>query len=220
MASRGRISPAPAAAAPRFAGLAASLGLTALLAAAVWLRSLGTNAGIVNPITAGLLFGLGLLAIGAAGYLRHRPEAGATADRRPGARAFMRPLAIGLAGGGALVVLALLGKAVAGGPALPPIVQSSAFLPWSIATIVVATGEEAVLRGALFDRLARGRGLWVAILATSAIFALMHVPFYGWRVVPVDFGVGIWLAGLRLASGGIVAPSIAHAVADLATWWL
>jgi hypothetical protein len=48
----------------------------------------------------------------------------------------------------------------------------------------------------------------------------MHVPLYGWHVVPLDLGVGLWLAGLRLATGGIAAPAIAHAVADLATWWV
>jgi hypothetical protein len=48
----------------------------------------------------------------------------------------------------------------------------------------------------------------------------MHVPLYGWHVVPLDLGVGLWLAGLRLATGGIAAPAIAHTIADLATWWL
>jgi len=48
----------------------------------------------------------------------------------------------------------------------------------------------------------------------------MHVPLYGWHVVPLDLGVGIFLGGLRLAGGGWAGPAIAHAVADLATWWL
>ena len=48
----------------------------------------------------------------------------------------------------------------------------------------------------------------------------MHVPFYGWHVVPLDLGVGVFLAGLRLASGSVAAPAIAHIVADLATWWV
>jgi hypothetical protein len=30
----------------------------------------------------------------------------------------------------------------------------------------------------------------------------------------------VWLCGLRLASGGVAAPAVAHALADLATWWL
>ena len=55
---------------------------------------------------------------------------------------------------------------------------------------------------------------------TSVVFALLHVPLYGWHVVPLDLGVGLWLAGLRLISGGVAAPAVAHVVADLATWWL
>jgi len=64
------------------------------------------------------------------------------------------------------------------------------------------------------------RGTIVAILGTSLLFALIHVPLYGWHVVPLDFGVGLWLAGLRLLSGGVAAPAIAHTIADLATYWL
>lgn len=60
----------------------------------------------------------------------------------------------------------------------------------------------------------------MAIAVTSLAFALIHVPLYGWHVVPLDLGVGVWLAGLRLASGSVAAPAIAHALADLATWWM
>jgi membrane protease YdiL (CAAX protease family) len=87
-------------------------------------------------------------------------------------------------------------------------------------TVLVATAEELVLRGALFDKLNGGIGTLGAVLVTSVVFALMHVPLYGWHVVPLDLGVGLWLAGLRLATGGIAAPAIAHTIADLATWWL
>jgi hypothetical protein len=48
----------------------------------------------------------------------------------------------------------------------------------------------------------------------------MHVPLYGWGVVPVDLAAGVWLAGLRLAGGGVGAPVVAHLLADLAGWWL
>jgi membrane protease YdiL (CAAX protease family) len=218
--STGHLSAMPLTARRAVAALAPSLGLGGLLVAAVWLRAVGTAAGTPDPITAGLLFGLGLLGIAAAGRVRSGAVPRATTERRVAVRGVGRAVAIGAAGGGALVVLALLGRTLAGTPELPPVIQADALLPWSIATVVVATGEEAVLRGALFDRLTRAAGLWPAILVTSLVFALIHVPFYGWRVVPLDFGVGIWFAGLRLASGGIVAPSIAHAFADLATWWL
>ncbi len=97
---------------------------------------------------------------------------------------------------------------------------ATAFIPWAAVTVLVASAEEIVLRGALFDALDVSHGTVAAVLVTSVVFALMHVPLYGWHVVPLDLGVGLWLAGLRIASGGIVAPAVAHAIADLATWWL
>jgi hypothetical protein len=39
-------------------------------------------------------------------------------------------------------------------------------------------------------------------------------------VVPLDLGVGVWLGGLRLATGGVAASAIAHGLADLSTWWI
>ena len=77
-----------------------------------------------------------------------------------------------------------------------------------------------MLRGVLFDRLERVAGLAAAIALTTLAFALMHVPLYGWHVVPLDLAVGLVLAGLRIWTRGLAAPVAAHAVADLATWWL
>ncbi len=94
------------------------------------------------------------------------------------------------------------------------------FLAWGVVTAVVVVGEEALLRGALFDALHKGAGPLLAVLVTSLAFTLMHVPLYGWRVVPLDLGVGLFLGGLRLASGGVAAPAVAHLLADLSTWWL
>jgi len=107
-----------------------------------------------------------------------------------------------------------------GSPRSALVIVAVAFAPWAVATIVVATAEEAVLRGALFDASAERGGPVTAILVTSMTFALMHVPLYGWHVVPLDLGVGLILGGLRLLSGGIGAPALAHALADLATFWL
>jgi membrane protease YdiL (CAAX protease family) len=139
------------------------------------------------------------------------------------ARVGARSVAIGLLGGGALIGLAVFARALGGsplGPSMGALAGGGLFPGWAIATIVVAGGEEALLRGALFDRIASIAGPWWAIGVTSLAFALMHVPFYGWHVVPLDLGVGIWLAGLRLETGGVLAPWLAHALADLATWWL
>jgi membrane protease YdiL (CAAX protease family) len=127
-------------------------------------------------------------------------------------------LLVGLAGAVVLVVLAIGAGQLAGQPLQQ--VAKSDFVLWTLVTILVATAEELVLRGALFDSLRDVGGLAVAVIVTSAVFAVMHVPFYGWHVVPLDLGVGMLLAGLRLASGSVSAPAVAHVLADLATWWV
>ena len=169
----------------------------------VGLRWEATVRGAAGAIVVGLVFGVGLLVVALVGGWRPAPE------RRSS-------VGIGAAGGALLVVLAVATRS----SQVPWLAPAAAFAPWVMATILVATAEEIVLRGALFDELDRGLGTVGAVLVTSVVFALMHVPLYGWQVVPLDLGVGLWLAGLRLATGGIVAPATAHAIADLATWWL
>ncbi|MGH2513706.1 MAG: CPBP family intramembrane glutamic endopeptidase [Candidatus Limnocylindrales bacterium] len=172
------------------------------------------------PLAVGALFGFALVAIAWTGGLR-------PAGTHPWA---IRPtvVLIGLAGAVALVGLAVGASRLAGLPLR--VVPQTDFGWWALITIVVATAEELILRGVLFDALrdaAGGRGraddptaLAVAVIATSLLFALIHVPLYGWHVVPLDLGVGVFLAGLRLVSGSVAAPAIAHVVADLATWWI
>ena len=87
-------------------------------------------------------------------------------------------------------------------------------------TILVAASEEFVFRGVLFDSLTRGHSVLGAVAVTSVLFGIVHVPFYGWSALPVDIAAGVWLAGLRLSSRGLVAPCTAHVLADLVTWWL
>ncbi len=180
-------------------------GLLALgLGATVLARSWATVSGVGDALVLGLAFGLALGALALAAGLRLAiPPLGA--------------LVVGSGGGAALVVLAVLISR--SGPALIA-GQSSALLPWALVTVLVATAEEWILRGVLFDLLDRHAGTLAAVAVTSAIFALMHVPLYGWHVVPLDLGVGLWLAGLRLLTGSVAAPAVAHVLADLATWWL
>ncbi len=190
---------APPARALARSGLVA-LGLSAIIVVR-WAAALRF---VADPIVIGFGFGTCLLALAVAG----------------GARATMprdRSLPVGLAGGAVLVLVALVAR---GGAPLSTFPTGVPLLPWAAATVLVAVGEEVVLRGVLFDALGARGGALVAILATSIAFALIHVPVYGWHVVPLDFGVGLWLAGLRLISGGVGAPATAHAIADLATYWL
>ncbi len=179
-------------------------GLLVALGAIVGARWAATVGGVGDALTIGLAFGLALTALAIlAGERVGMP--------RPAA------LAIGAAGGAALVGLALLAHLGAPGPSLAP---AAAFLPWASITILVATAEELVLRGVLFAAIRRHAGVATAIAVTSVAFALMHVPLYGWHVVPLDLGVGIWLGGLRLLGRGVAAPAVAHVLADLVTWWL
>jgi membrane protease YdiL (CAAX protease family) len=174
------------------------------LAAVVIARWAATVGGVADALLLGVAFGVGLTAVALAGGERLAlPRATA--------------IGIGIAGAAALIGLALLAHV---GRIGPPLAPATAFLPWAAVTMVVATAEEAVLRGALFEAIRHHGGVTAAVAITSVAFALLHVPLYGWHVVPLDLGVGIFLGGLRLASGGIAAPAVAHAVADLATWWL
>jgi membrane protease YdiL (CAAX protease family) len=129
----------------------------------------------------------------------------------------IRDLAFGAIGGMVLVLLPRLLH-----PTMPSVVgmRPEPFVAWGLVTAGVAIGEEVFLRGALFDALDRSIGASVAVVVTSVAFALMHVPLYGWQVVPLDLGVGLFFAGLRLATGGVAAPAMAHVLADLSTWWL
>jgi len=187
----------PVRAALRAAAIAVALGVVTCVR---W-RATGDGG---DALVIGLGFGIALAVVALA------------AGQRPSVPS-VRSVAAGIAGGAVLVALAVV--ASSGGP--PGLVAPAApFGPWAAVTVLVAIGEEAVLRGALFDAAEEAAGLVVAIGASSVLFALIHVPLYGWHVVPLDLAVGIWFAGLRLVSGRVAAPAIAHALADLATWWL
>jgi membrane protease YdiL (CAAX protease family) len=117
---------------------------------------------------------------------------------------------------------AVLGAVVLCAPALTrfdPAVARDGFWSWACAVTVVVLAEEAFLRGALFGAVAASAGDHVAVLVTAVAFAGLHVPLYGWHVLPLDFAVGLLLGALRLASGSWAAPAGAHAVADYVGWF-
>jgi len=158
----------------------------------------------LDGLDEGSIFGCALLAVAWIGGLRPaRPSAGAVAS--------------GIAVGCVLVAVSLLARWP-----IPPLVlgRAAPFVPWIAVTTLVATSEELVLRGVLWRWVAAAGGDLAALLATSLLFALIHVPLYGPIVVPLDFGVGLLLGGLRLWFGGPAAPAAGHVLADLATWWL
>jgi membrane protease YdiL (CAAX protease family) len=181
------------------------VGVLAALFGARWAATVGA---LADGLTVGAAFGVTLVGSSVVAGWGPRPL--------PRWR-LVAGAAIGLAGGLALVALAMASRWP--GPWLP-FDPAGSFLPWATVTVLVATGEELILRGALFDAFDEASGTVTALLVTSAAFAILHVPLYGWHVLPLDFGVGLFLGGLRLLTGGTFAPAVAHAVADLATWWI
>jgi membrane protease YdiL (CAAX protease family) len=181
------------------------------LAAIVAIRFVATRAGM-DSLAVGLAFGTGLALLAGLG------------GARTGRALVFRTVRAAVAGaliGVVLVGVGLVGPALGGLAHLPGLARPAAPLaPWAAITVLVAFAEEAVLRGVLFDRVRRGGGTLAAVVVTTIAFALLHVPQYGWHVVPLDLAVGLTLGGLRMAAGTVAAPAVAHAVADLATWWL
>jgi len=185
-------------------GVLGAAVLCAALAAAVAVRVAIGGQTVRDGMAAGAVFGVALIAVA----LRFGGRIGL-----PRAAS----VATGIVGGIVLVGLpGWLDPLPVQGLGLHP----QPFIAWALVTVIVASGEEAILRGVLFDALAASLGRPGAVVLTSLAFALLHVPLYGWHVVPLDLAVGVWLAGLRLVSGTIAAPAAAHALADLATWWM
>jgi membrane protease YdiL (CAAX protease family) len=128
----------------------------------------------------------------------------------------LRHVGYGVAGAVVLCVPAAVRHVVDGRVVLP----LDGYLSWALIVTIVAVAEESLLRGSLFTVLERRHGTVMAVAVTSAAFALLHAPVYGWAVVPLDLTVGVWLGALRAVTGSVTAPALAHSVADLAGWWL
>jgi membrane protease YdiL (CAAX protease family) len=179
---------------PLIAGIGAAVGLRLVIG--------GPERATSMPAGCAFALALFLLASGA-GW---RPG-------RPGLRAAL----LGTAGGAAVVALWMTAHP---GIAIDLAPLNAAIALWTPIVAVIAIAEEVALRGALFNALRGWRGDGLALVVTTALFGLMHVPLYGVGALPVDLAVGLLLGGLRIVSGGVLAPAIAHVVADLAGGWL
>jgi membrane protease YdiL (CAAX protease family) len=172
----------------------AGIGLVALLVLVVsWVRDSSTHpAGIVGATVALVLLAL-------------------AGQRRWGVR-----LAVGPWRGG--LVMGLVGAAVL--VALPVLWHGS---PWHAraalmaAAAGLAVSEEVVQRGLFFGLLRRaGAGAGFAIAGSAALFALSHAWTYDLpAAAPLLLAAGAWLGYLRWAGGGLLAPGLAHVVADV-----
>jgi membrane protease YdiL (CAAX protease family) len=110
----------------------------------------------------------------------------------------------------------LLAPVVAGPLSARPL---SAFLPWAALAALVATLEEASIRGVLFRQWEGEAGTAAAIVIGAAVFALIHLPRYGLGAMPLDAAVGLALGGLRALTGRVMPCAVAHTVADWGAWF-
>ena len=121
---------------------------------------------------------------------------------------------VGILAGAALVALSLVGLPAVVLGARAPVSTLTWWLPL---VTVVAAAEELVLRGVLFEAVRARSGDALAVGVTALLFAAIHVPLYGVAAFPVDLSVGAFLGCLRVGTGGVTAPLLAHVVADIAT---
>ena len=120
-------------------------------------------------------------------------------------------LAAGLATGAVLLVPVMLSP-LSGRPL-------EGFWIWASIAAVIATLEETAIRGALYQRWSEEAGPAVAIVAGALVFALIHLPRYGFAAMPLDAAVGLALGGLRALTGRVLPCAVAHTLADWGAWF-
>jgi membrane protease YdiL (CAAX protease family) len=113
---------------------------------------------------------------------------------------------------GRVVALAATMVAILVGSLLVPVGPGRAMLRPSL-VLLAAVAEEALFRRAAYSALER-HGAALAVGVTAVAFALIHVPLYGWAVLPVDLGAGLLLSWQRWASGTWTVPAATHAAAN------
>lgn len=76
--------------------------------------------------------------------------------------------------------------------------------------------EEVLFRGVIQQHLTRVIGSWAAVVTQALAFGILHLNGYPYGPVGVVLAAvyGLLLGALRLRSGGLLAPWVAHACAD------
>ncbi len=104
----------------------------------------------------------------------------------------------------------MLAATLAMGDVLPPIAT-----PLTVGGAVLAgIAEEAFFRRFLYGWLERW-GAAAAVVGAALAFGLIHVPVYGWAVLPLDIAAGLVLGWQRWATGSWIAPALTHSAANL-----
>lgn len=184
-----------------------------LIAAALAMRFAVSGGRPASSQLAALAFAAMLAAIAAAS--RRRPATIPGNARQDRGVSPWRSVATGIAGAAVLIFFPYhaTGFTAFGAHA------NTSLLAWSLLVSAVAVTEEIVFRGVLFHTVLERHGMYAAVLLCALAFAVTHVPLYGWRAVPLDVAVGVWLGAVRLW-GGVGAAAVSHTLADLATGWM
>lgn len=148
------------------------------------------------PATVGAV--LVVVAVGAIGALAPLP-----------ARESIRPGLLSLPAVVALGVLTFLVARIAARPLPAPVV------PFTVAaTITAAMAEELFFRRLVYAWLVPA-GEALAVAGSAVLFAVVHVPAYGVRALPIDVAAGVLFGWQRWATGGWIAPALTHAAANV-----
>lgn len=85
---------------------------------------------------------------------------------------------------------------------------------WDLASLSLVAGvaEEMLFRGVIQDVIARATGPLWALLIASVIFGAVHTITPAYAVVATL--LGLWLGGVYLYTGNLLAAMIAHALYD------
>jgi uncharacterized protein len=106
--------------------------------------------------------------------------------------------------------------------ALPVQPQNGVLLAGAIFALINATCEELVFRGILFDALESEWGRRFAVGASSILFGLGHLHGYppGWIGAGLAGSYGVLLGVLRVQTGGLSLPIVAHITADATIYYI
>jgi membrane protease YdiL (CAAX protease family) len=84
----------------------------------------------------------------------------------------------------------------------------------ALVALAAGVGEELLFRGLLQAGLEPRAGPWGAWLLASTLFAALHALSLTYFLLALL--MGMYLGGLWMATGSVVAPVVAHALYD---WW-
>jgi len=95
-----------------------------------------------------------------------------------------------------------------GGPPAPTLGMAIAL------NTLAAVSEEAFFRRLVYESFLTS-GPVPAVVASTALFAIVHVTVYGLWVLPLDLAAGLILSWQRWASGSWHVPALTHALANI-----